>query len=112
MTSVPVDKIGVHTAHCCVRHGCKYDNDACPVTTKQAAQQHACEECGSPEWVPSPKIVALRAALAAAESDPSAAWARQMLVQRVQELLATLPEPGPFDENPYYYGAEYDDFGG
>lgn len=35
----------VHTAHCCARHGCKYRDDTCTVTTGGAPQQYACESC-------------------------------------------------------------------
>tara|TARA_R110002126_G_C10490983_1_gene504742 strand:+ start:5205 stop:5483 length:279 start_codon:yes stop_codon:yes gene_type:complete len=35
----------VHTEHCCYRHGCKYSEDECTVTTKKAPQSHPCEWC-------------------------------------------------------------------
>lgn len=39
--------LGVHVAHCCWIHGCKYGADDCPVTdpTIMAAQAHPCEAC-------------------------------------------------------------------
>ncbi len=37
--------IGVHTSHCCERHGCKYGNDDCPVVLGTHKQQFDCEEC-------------------------------------------------------------------
>lgn len=37
---------GVHAAHCCARHGCKYGDDACPVVSGQVEQEYPCEECG------------------------------------------------------------------
>ena len=36
---------GVHAAHCCTRHGCKYGEDECPVVGGQVKQDHPCEEC-------------------------------------------------------------------
>lgn len=57
-------KIGVHVAHCCARHGCKYGQRDCPVKTGQYKQDHPCEQCGEPEEVASPLIAALRAAVA------------------------------------------------
>lgn len=30
-TSIPKEQWGVHNAHCCVEHGCKYGYDDCPV---------------------------------------------------------------------------------
>jgi len=35
----------VHTEHCCLKHGCKYGDDDCTVTTKRAAQSFRCEYC-------------------------------------------------------------------
>ena len=35
----------VHTEHCCDKHGCKYGNDDCTVTTGRARQSHRCEDC-------------------------------------------------------------------
>ena len=34
-------------SHCCVRHGCKYSYDDCPVVTRKVRQDHACEVCDS-----------------------------------------------------------------
>jgi hypothetical protein len=39
---------GVHAAHCCVRHGCKYahrDDADCPVVEGRVKQEHPCEFC-------------------------------------------------------------------
>lgn len=36
---------GVHAAHCCSRHGCKYGDDDCPVVLGQVEQKHSCEQC-------------------------------------------------------------------
>lgn len=38
---------GVHAAHCCLRHGCKYGDDGCPVAKGLVEQDHACESCRS-----------------------------------------------------------------
>ena len=35
----------VHTEHCCIEDGCKYDNDDCPVWLGLQAQSHPCEYC-------------------------------------------------------------------
>lgn len=32
-------------SHCCLRHGCKYGYDDCPVVLKVARQQYPCEHC-------------------------------------------------------------------
>ena len=45
-TKSPKFEKDVHTEHCCVRHGCKYDNDfACTVKTGKKPQSHLCEHC-------------------------------------------------------------------
>jgi hypothetical protein len=36
---------GVHEAHCCIIHGCKYDDDNCPVEKGIVPQEGPCEEC-------------------------------------------------------------------
>lgn len=36
----------VHTEHCCSIHGCKYDDDDCPVATGKQMQSFPCEACG------------------------------------------------------------------
>lgn len=35
----------VHTEHCCLLHGCKYNDDNCTVVTMQAIQSYPCEDC-------------------------------------------------------------------
>ncbi len=35
----------VHTEHCCAKHGCKYGDDDCTVTTGLAPQSFDCESC-------------------------------------------------------------------
>lgn len=37
----------VHTEHCCIKHGCKYDVPNCTVVTGQKKQSFPCETC---EW--------------------------------------------------------------
>lgn len=40
---------GVHTSHCCRKHGCKYavNSGACPVENGRLVQEFACEFCES-----------------------------------------------------------------
>jgi len=38
-------EIGVHKAHCCVKHGCKYGDDNCPVVVGKIVQNFPCWEC-------------------------------------------------------------------
>lgn len=38
-------KTNVHTAHCCIRHGCKYGEEDCPVATGKHKQTYPCEIC-------------------------------------------------------------------
>lgn len=35
----------VHTEHCCLKHGCKYGDEDCTVTTGLAPQSYDCEQC-------------------------------------------------------------------
>lgn len=35
----------VHTTHCCILHGCKYDDEDCTVTSGVALQEYLCEYC-------------------------------------------------------------------
>ena len=36
---------GVHIAHCCYIHGCKYGDKDCPVVSGEVAQKHPCYDC-------------------------------------------------------------------
>jgi hypothetical protein len=36
-------RLGVHIAHCCAKHGCKYGDNDCPVATGRARQQSLCD---------------------------------------------------------------------
>lgn len=38
-------KSDVHTRHCCVTHGCKYNDNNCTVTRKTKLQEYRCEDC-------------------------------------------------------------------
>ena len=38
-------KILIHSAHCCVMHGCKYGDEDCPVVSLNIEQSYPCEEC-------------------------------------------------------------------
>jgi len=40
-----MNEYGVHTAHCCVKHGCKYEDENCPVINRKVRQQYTCEWC-------------------------------------------------------------------
>lgn len=53
MTDLPYE-IGVHVAHCCFMHGCKYGDDedgGCPVATGEYKQETPCEYCETPDEV-------------------------------------------------------------
>jgi len=36
----------VHTGHCCIAHGCKYEDETCPVEAGAKLQSYLCETCG------------------------------------------------------------------
>ena len=38
--------IGVHVAHCCKWHGCKYGDPDCPISNGEVEQHYLCEDCG------------------------------------------------------------------
>ena len=40
-----IGHIGVHAAHCCKWHGCKYGDDDCPVVNGEVEQEYPCECC-------------------------------------------------------------------
>ena len=40
-----IDKIGVHIAHCCKWHGCKYGDPDCPVVSGEVEQEALCWRC-------------------------------------------------------------------
>ncbi len=46
---------GVHAAHCCVVHGCKYlaDSEDCPVVRHRVRQEALCERCDDDRRDPS-----------------------------------------------------------
>lgn len=39
------DNDGIHAAHCCSRHGCKYGERRCPVVWDGLKQEYPCEQC-------------------------------------------------------------------
>ncbi len=39
------NNIGVHSAHCCKWHGCKYGDEDCPVVLGEVEQLYICETC-------------------------------------------------------------------
>jgi len=44
-----IKQIGVHAAHCCKDHGCKYGDSDCPVANGITKQLYPCEDCESEE---------------------------------------------------------------
>lgn len=42
-----VKNVVTHVTHCCLKHGCKYREDECPVTNEEHVQEFACEYCTS-----------------------------------------------------------------
>jgi len=40
-----INKEGTHRTHCCVAHGCKYNDRDCPVETGKIKQDYTCEYC-------------------------------------------------------------------
>lgn len=51
-----VDNVGVHAAHCCAKHGCKYGNDECPVQAGNVKQEHPCEYCDMDDEAAAPVV--------------------------------------------------------
>ncbi len=45
----PEYKIAVHQSHCCARHGCKYADSPCPVSSGEYEQAYPCEYCTDPK---------------------------------------------------------------
>lgn len=43
-SSVPKEKWGVHEAHCCKKHGCKYGDEDCPIVLGHAKQRYTCDD--------------------------------------------------------------------
>ena len=39
----------VHAAHCCLKHGCKYADEDCPVYSGKIDQKYPCEFCREEE---------------------------------------------------------------
>ena len=39
------ENYGVHIAHCCYIHGCKYGDKNCPVASGEVVQKHLCYDC-------------------------------------------------------------------
>lgn len=37
--------MSVHSAHCCVIHGCKYGDENCPVVLGDEVQESPCSQC-------------------------------------------------------------------
>jgi len=41
-----INEYGVHRTHCCVKHGCKYNDKDCPVVSGEIKQDYLCQDCG------------------------------------------------------------------
>lgn len=41
--------VGMHASHCCDKHGCKYNNENCPVEKGEVKPEFSCEHCDSDE---------------------------------------------------------------
>lgn len=44
MTESSIDEVGVHATHCCSKHGCKYNDNDCPVVNGKV-EGVVCESC-------------------------------------------------------------------
>lgn len=44
-TTIEKSKWGVHETHCCILHGCKYNDVDCPVELALIKQKYTCESC-------------------------------------------------------------------
>lgn len=56
------DVDGIHAAHCCAKHGCKYGTPGCPVVAGQVPQRYPCEQCDSEKEDIEQAVALLRAA--------------------------------------------------
>ena len=48
-TKIPKEDWGVHETHCCLKHGCKYGYNDCPVELGLIKQRYACEFGDDPD---------------------------------------------------------------
>lgn len=46
-TSIPREKWGAHSNHCCPHFGCKYGDEDCPVTIGVIEAYNVCQDCSS-----------------------------------------------------------------
>jgi len=51
-----VSSKNVHTEHCCKDHGCKYNDNDCPIVNGVQKQSYPCEEC-EPKTFPKEKEI-------------------------------------------------------
>lgn len=51
--------IGTHQTHCCVIHGCKYNDDNCPIERGIIRQEYLCEDCCD-NWLPDKEIIKVK----------------------------------------------------
>lgn len=49
ISTIPKDRWGTHQSHCCLKHGCKYGDEDCPVVFELIKQDYPCEFCGDEE---------------------------------------------------------------
>lgn len=69
----------VHTEHCCLKHGCKYGDDDCTVTTGQKAQSFECEYCDS-------------------DKETLASIPYEDLIEELERRYASFPQPNPIKQ--------------
>lgn len=43
--SLEKELVKTHETHCCAIHGCKYNEEDCPVVSKEIKQQYLCPDC-------------------------------------------------------------------
>jgi len=47
------DETNLHAMHCCVKHGCKYNDENCPVVLGTTRMKSECSDCLMDSWGPS-----------------------------------------------------------
>lgn len=83
---------GVHRAHCCARHGCKYgEDDVCPVRMGLAPQDYRCEHCFDDDEAREQGMHYEYRAVVVCSSDPCS-YCRQPATEHVQEAFTALRE--------------------
>lgn len=64
-----LDDARTHATHCCLRHGCKYGDDTCPVEKGTVTQEYACHFCPDQALVDYANSVVLSASAGAYDED-------------------------------------------